>query len=33
MLPELMRLRRRSNLAMRNLADALREILARSLFP
>jgi len=33
MVPELMRLRRRSNLAMRNLAEAIREILARSLFP
>jgi adenosylhomocysteine nucleosidase len=33
MVPELMRLRRRSNLAMRNLAEAIREIVARSLFP
>jgi adenosylhomocysteine nucleosidase len=33
MVPQLMRLRRRSNLAMQNLAEAIREILARSLFP
>lgn len=33
MLPELMRLRRRSNLAMRNLAEAIRQIVVRSLFP
>jgi hypothetical protein len=33
MVPELMRLRRRSNLAMQNLAEAIREIISRSLFP